>query len=165
MKTKTPRFLNVGLQGDFAEMRFLVDATAHGLFLSRPFGNSMPYDFVADNLRRFLRIQVKSVSTRRLRTYYLKINSKRRLKLRAAQDPAAGCWIKQYMIGLGHGHRVRAYRPSEIDFVAALVIPENTWYIIPVRAIGRRTAIGVFPQIPNSRGMFERYKEAWHLLQ
>ncbi len=152
-------------QGEYAEMRFQVAAAEHGLFLSKPYGDSMPYDFIADNLKCFLKIQVKSVAVRHRGQYHVKVNSQRRRRLSAPRRAVVRFLENRYMISICHKHKYRAYKPPEIDFVAALVIPESVWYIVPVRAVGRRTAISVFPHNPESRGMFESYKEAWYLLQ
>lgn len=56
------------------------------------------------------------------------------------------------------------YRPCEIDFIAAYVIPEDTWYIIPVRAV--RSASLLFRRKKDRHpGLYDQYKEAWHLLR
>jgi hypothetical protein len=139
-------FTNTKQQGDYAEMRFQVEGTEHGLFPSKPYGDSMPYDFIGDNGRCLVKIQVKSVIKFRGGRYTVRTH---RCPERSTHNPG----------------KFRAYRPSDTDFIAALVIPENVWYIIPLRALEGRTAIFVYPQNLHSRGMFERYKEAWHLLE
>ncbi len=160
-----PRIVNAKRQGEYAEMKFQVEGFEHGLALSKPFGESMPYDYIADNGKRLLKIQIKSVSAHRQRAYKVGLHaaSKLRWRVPGKRVQARRHWI--YPIAMHQGHRVRGYQPSEIDFVAALVIPEEVWYIIPVRAIKGRVVICVFPNNPDSKGMFERYKEAWHLLQ
>ncbi len=63
------------------------------------------------------------------------------------------------------GRRVnRAYRKTEVDFIVAFIVPENAWYVIPVAAVQHTPAIAVFPHVDRSRGKYERFREAWHLL-
>ncbi len=88
--------------------------------------------------RRWSRVQVKSASTRHSRGYHV-----------SCFRPA--------------GHR--AYRADELDFLAAYVVPEQAWYLLPVRAFAPRKTIVLFPRRrPTRGGRFERFKEAWHLL-
>jgi hypothetical protein len=49
------------------------------------------------------------------------------------------------------------------DFLVAYVPPADAWYIIPARKLSARAA-RLYPDIPGSRGRFEKYRDAWHLL-
>ena len=125
-------------RGELAEIRFLLEAAARGLVVAKPWGDNLPYDFVVGGGRRWLRVQVKSASTRHSRGYHL-----------SCFRPA--------------GHR--AYRTDELDILAAYVVPEQTWYLLPVRAFAPRKTLVLFPgQQPTRGGRFERFKEAWDLL-
>ncbi len=125
-------------RGELAEIRFLLEAAARGLVVAKPWGDNLPFDFVVGRGRRWFRVQVKSASTRHCRGYHV-----------SCFRPA--------------GHR--AYRADEMDFLAACVVPERTWYVIPVRALASRKTIVLFPsRRPTRGGRFERFKEAWHLL-
>ena len=125
-------------RGELAEIRFLLEAAARGLVVTKPWGDNLPYDFVVGRGRRWSRVQVKSASTRHSRGYHV-----------SCFRPA--------------GHR--AYRADELDFLAAYVVPEGTWYVIPVRALASRKTIVLFPsRRPTRGGKFETYKEAWDLL-
>jgi len=127
------------VQGELVEIRFLLQAASHGLEVAKPWGDSLPYDFVVGRRGRFHRVQVKSTSTRHCRGYHV-----------SCFRPAGN----------------RPYKKSELDFLAAYVVPEETWYVIPVRAFAPRKTITVFPhQLPTRGGRFERFREAWHLLQ
>ena len=55
------------------------------------------------------------------------------------------------------------YSPDQIDFLAAYVIPTDTWYILPIEATNAQPDILLTPH--NARSKYEKYKEAWHLLQ
>jgi hypothetical protein len=62
-----------------------------------------------------------------------------------------------------HGRAV-PYLASEIDFLAAYIVPEDTWYIIPVAAI--RGSSLLFRRRRDRRpGLYDVYREAWHLLR
>jgi hypothetical protein len=49
--------------------------------------------------------------------------------------------------------------------VAAYVIPEDVWYIIPARVVvhGKRTGIPLYTSDPTAK--YAAYKEAWDLLR
>jgi hypothetical protein len=53
----------------------------------------------------------------------------------------------------------KPYQRGEFDFVAAYVIPEDVWYIIPARVVvhGKRTGIPLYTSSPT--GKYEAYKE------
>jgi len=57
----------------------------------------------------------------------------------------------------------KAYRRGSFDFVAAYVVPENVWYIIPVRDIRGRECMSLCSK--STRNENEKYREAWHLLR
>jgi hypothetical protein len=99
----------------------------------KPHGDSAPYDVVVDNGRRLLRVQVKSVAKRHRDSY--EINAGR------------GRFIK------------RAYTCAEIDFLAAWIVPDDTWFIIPVAALRCRKTLRL-----SRSGHFLGYREAWTLL-
>jgi hypothetical protein len=87
---------------------------------------------------RFLRVQIKSTISRGSEGGYI-------------------CGVRPNTTG-------RPYDRGEFDFLAAYIISEDVWYIIPARLIIRRTttAIRLYPSRPNSK--YAPYKEAWHLL-
>jgi hypothetical protein len=62
-----------------------------------------------------------------------------------------------------HGRAV-PYLPSEIDFFVAYIIPEDTWYVIPIHAI-RGTSLLFRRKRDRKPGLYDRYREAWHLLR
>ena len=125
-------------QGELAEILFVAKATSQGLVVAKPWGDSLPYDFVVGRKGHWHAVQVKSTTVRHNWGY-------RVMCLRAAGR--------------------KSYRRGDMDFLAAYVIPEQTWYVIPVRAFVPRTAIVLFPNHPpGARRRYERYREAWHLL-
>ena len=70
-----------------------------------------------------------------------------------------------YICGVRPNPKGKPYQPGEFDFLAAYVITEDVWYIIPARLIIRRNtvAIRLYPSKPTSK--YAPYKEAWHLLR
>jgi hypothetical protein len=55
------------------------------------------------------------------------------------------------------------YDKHEIDFLAAYIVPERLWYIIPVEAFSPTVSLWFFPR-RGSRGRYEKYRRAWRLL-
>jgi hypothetical protein len=45
------------LRGEWAELRFMTRAAEHGLMVSKPWGDSAPYDLMVEHHGRVLRIQ------------------------------------------------------------------------------------------------------------
>jgi hypothetical protein len=52
--------------------------------------------------------------------------------------------------------------PEAIDFLIALVVPEDAWYVIPVEAFAPRIHLWLYPR--EHAGKYQRYREAWKLL-
>jgi hypothetical protein len=126
-------------RGELTEIRFLLMAASCGLIVCKPWGECQPFDFIVycKRSQRFYRVQVKSCTNRCKGGY--SVATKRSLG--------------------------RSYTARHTDFVAAYVIPEDAWYIIPVRALGGRKSIYVYPRNPQSRGMFNKFRDAWQLLR
>ena len=120
-------------RGEWAEMCFMAQAAAHGLCVSKPYGDSAQYDFAIEHEGHFLRVQVKSTKYMRFGSYICRVHSSS-----------------------------RPYRPGQIDFVAAYVIPTNTWYIIPAAALHGQVQVCLSPHCLTAK--YECYREAWHLL-
>jgi len=125
-------------QGEWVELQFLARATGQGFTVSRPWGDSTPYDFVVECNRAFHRVQVKSTTKFR--------------------DTAYECAIND-IVGRTHRHR---YAPGDFDFYAIYLVREDLWYVIPASAVERKRAIGLNPRYRKSR--YISYLEAWHLL-
>jgi hypothetical protein len=63
------------------------------------------------------------------------------------------------------GGRAVPYLPGEIDFLAAYIIPEDTWYIIPLSAFLGSTSLLFRRHDDPKPGIYDEFKEAWHLLR
>ena len=132
------RELSTKRRGELAELAFLHKATALGFRLSKPYGDSDRYDFITDSGNRLYRVQVKC-TTQFLNGHY-HLNTHRRI----------------------HGKAV-PYTLDEIDFFGALVIPENSWFLIPLSHVLGITSL-LLPQRKARKHPYQRYREAWPLL-
>jgi hypothetical protein len=55
------------------------------------------------------------------------------------------------------------YKKGSFEFVAAYVIPENVWFIIPEKKVRGKWSVGLYPKLERSK--YWEYKEAWDLLR
>ncbi len=122
------------LRGEWAESVFVARANEEGLAVSRPWGDSKSFDFVVGRPGRFVGVQVKSTAFELSGGY--------------------SCSVK---------HNNQAYPRGSFDFVAAYVIPEDMWYIVPAGKLGKRTTMIIGSDA--KQAMYEEYREAWHLLR
>jgi hypothetical protein len=133
MKNKGMYIRHPKARGAWAEMCFMTRATELGFLVTKPWRDA-PYDLLTDHRAHYNRVQVKCTIFRRGNSYKCHLDS--------------------------NGH---PYRPNQLDFFAAYVIPTNTWYILPIRATNHQPDILLTPTGKNSK--YEKYKEAWHLLK
>ncbi len=121
-------------RGEAGEAAFLAKASSLGFRVSKPWGDSDPYDFVVNCGHGFLRVQVKTATS-----YY---QSRYRVK---------------------GERRAAPYTKKDIDFLTAHVVPENLWYVVPVESLAPRCMLRFNPH-GSGKSKFERYREAWCLL-
>jgi hypothetical protein len=131
------RFRNKAEQGEWAEIRFVARAAEQRFRVSKPWGNTAPYDLMVEWDGAIYRVQVKS-TTRRV---------------------SSGA----YPCSMPSGKRL-THILQEIDFVAAYVIPLDLWYIIPAGVVKKRKG-DVLLAPWKRRSQYERYLEAWYLLR
>ena len=126
--------------GELAELAFMCKAASLGFGVAKPYGDSDRFDFIVSWDGRLCRVQVKST-----RTAY-----------RGAYEIGAhGCW---------GGSDI--YTKDEIDLIAAYVVPEDTWYLIPIEATRGRKRLCLHPNVPRRACYkYEKYREAWWLLK
>ncbi|HXM23250.1 MAG TPA: group I intron-associated PD-(D/E)XK endonuclease [Terriglobales bacterium] len=126
--------------GELAELAFMCKAASLGFGVAKPYGDSDRFDFIVSWDGRLCRVQVKST-----RTAY-----------RGAYEIGAhGCW---------GGSDV--YTKDEIDLIAAYVVPEDTWYVIPIEATRGRKRLCLHPNVPRRACYkYEKYREAWWLMK
>jgi len=129
-------------KGNLAELAFLHKASSLGFGVAKPYGDDEHYDFVLDSGERFWRVQVKSTSY--------------------AEADRSG-----YVVNAWHnckGRNVTGYKTEEIDFLAAYLVPVNTWYIVPVNQLASLRSLRLYPAGCKWGGCFEAFREAWHLM-
>jgi hypothetical protein len=133
--------------GDISEMQFMIEASNRGFGVAKPIGDNERYDVLLDRgRRRIWRVQVRGSG-------YVSHNG---FSVRT-------CWRTC-------GKRM-PYTSKQIDFLAAVFCGQRNhgqqfWYLIPVRALGSRLSITLYPfgTRHDRHPRFEKYREAWNLL-
>ncbi len=127
-------------RGQWVELLFMARAAREGLKVARPHGDAR-YDVIVESPTGLHRVQVKSTLFKRRGCYeclcfWSRVSPKRK--------------AKQYLA-------------SQIDFVAAYVVPEDSWFIIPASEI-RTTTLFLPTKERVERSRYGRYWEAWERL-
>lgn len=126
---------NCKTRGEWTELVFMQRAIEHGLRFGKPWGEPKGYDFAVERGGKFVSVQVKSTM---------------------CEKPEGGysCCLKDSK---------GKYRGNPFEFLAAYVIPDDTWFIIPGRKVRGLTNVSLYPH--SQRAKYTPYKEAWHLLR
>ncbi len=69
MKTTGATIKQPKQRGLRAELRFVARAAQHGFSISKPLGDSRPYDFIVKHAGKFVRVQVKSTVCQKRKSY------------------------------------------------------------------------------------------------
>lgn len=117
--------------GEVAEARFLAKASSLGFGVAKPWGDER-YDFVLDSGYCFWRVQVKSTRGR-----------------------ASG----RYLVTVAGGG-LAPYDETEIDFLVTYLVPEDAWYVIPIRMLKGRRNLNFYP-LGRGSSRWEKYREGW----
>jgi PD-(D/E)XK nuclease superfamily protein len=135
-------------RGEISELAFALAAARHGFGIAKPYGDSERYDIILDPSHlapharpRLVRVQVKSTAH----------------MLHGMHQVA----IKRTIKGGGYA----AYKLTEVDFIAAYIIPEDAWFIFPLAHILGLTVLLLKPKGRRWRHAYDRYREAWQLLR
>ena len=137
VKKRKPRLIqDKKKRGEWAESVFLARASEEGLAASKPWGDSRSYDCVVGRPGKFVAVQVKCTI--------------------AKLENGAG-----YICSTCSSHK--PYRKGSFDYLAAYVIPEDAWYIIPGREIFGLKSISL--GTVGAEAKYEHYREAWSLLR
>ena len=134
-KSAGAKIKNCKLRGEWTELCFMLRAMEQGLCFSKPWGEIKGYDFAVERGGRFVRVQVKSTICRK-------------------PEGGFSCTLKD-----SHGK----YRGNPFDFLAAYVMPDDTWFIIPGRKVRGMSNVSLYPH--SKRAKYTPYQEAWHLLR
>jgi hypothetical protein len=138
------RFSSFKQRGEWVELQFMAQAAQRRFAISKPWGDTQAYDVGIEHGSNFLRVQVKSTTSRSGAGYR--------------------CMFKPNYL------KKRDYSLKEIDLFAAYVIPEDAWYLIPaVLLLGerRKTMAMLSPVRPPAKKAsyrYECYREDWSLL-
>jgi PD-(D/E)XK nuclease superfamily protein len=138
MKSKN-HLKNCKRRGEWSELQFMARAAKNGLRLAKPWGDSSRYDVVVETGGHFVRVQVKSTANR---------------------QPNGG-----YVCGVHPCPRSELYKRGDFDFLAAYVIPEDVWFIIPAGVIVCRKKTSVTLYANDLASDWAVYREAWDLLR
>ena len=141
-ETFSPASLTNRQRGNFAELAFMRKAASLGLSVAKPWGEGERYDIIVRVENVCWRVQVKSV---------------------LAKSPSKPHYRIKTSRGGGVRSRIIFYSSTEIDFLAAYIIPEDTWYIFPATVIEPRRVMCLTPG--SKRSKFEEYREAWKLMK
>jgi hypothetical protein len=141
-KTARQQELNTKRRGELSELAFAHKAATEGFGVAKPYGDSERFDFILVSRNwpdgdKLWRVQVKSTASLINGFYHI--------------SPA------RHSCG-----SVIAYTPAEVDFVIAHIIPDDSWFIFPIR--DTPTCLALRPK-RHRRGIHEPYREAWHLLR
>ncbi len=135
-KRKTKIIQDKKKRGEWAESVFLARASEEGLAASKPWGDSRSFDCVVGRPGKFVAVQVKCTI--------------------AKLEKGDG-----YICSVCSSHK--PYPPGSFDFVAAYVILEDAWYIIPEKLIRGLKSISLCTV--GAEAKYEHYREAWGLLR
>jgi hypothetical protein len=105
-------------RGEWAELRFMQHAIELGFRVTKPWGETAPYDVATDHHGLFRRVQVKC-------TLYQRGDS--------------------YVCTICSSHVI--YTPDQLDFFAAYVIPIDLWYILPIRSTNHQPTVVLSPHL------------------
>jgi len=138
------RFTSMKERGEWVELQFMAAAAQRRFAVSKPWGDTKPYDVGIEHKGNYLRVQVKSTTMR----------------------SGAG-----YLCQFHPNHRKKVdYSLDQIDLFAAYVIPQNAWYLIPaVLLLGKRrktiaTLCPLTPPAKKASYCYEGYRENWIML-
>jgi PD-(D/E)XK endonuclease len=121
-------------RGEWVELKFMAEAAERDLPAAKPFGDSENFDVVVGRPGRFVGVQVKC-------TVFRSKNG------------------EGYICSTCSSHNL--YREGAFDFLAAYVVPEDVWFILPAKEIAGMRSVSLCT--PDSK--WEKYREGWELLR
>ena len=125
------------LQGDRAELMFMLYCQEKGYIISKPFGDNAKYDLIVDDGVTLNRVQIKSTS-------------------RKDTGKRTDCY--NCLVCSGCNSKTK-YTKKDVDEIAIYVIPEKTWYRIPVEQVTGKT-VKLYPHRESCSHKYEVYKVA-----
>ncbi|MFZ0297262.1 MAG: group I intron-associated PD-(D/E)XK endonuclease [Candidatus Sulfotelmatobacter sp.] len=184
--TKTPfeREQTTKRRGEISELAFALAAARQGFGISRPYGDSERYDIILDcpkndpshlksvipteAERKRARQSVISTEAERKRAKWRDLlpapTRPRLVRVQVKSSTQLQCGLYRVNAHRRINGRAVPYTLAEIDFFAAYVIPEDSWFIFPLTHILGATAVTLSPKRRRKRHINNPYREAWHLL-
>ena len=130
--------------GLIGEADFRTNCLLHDLKVADPCGAYDAFDTLVGKLRPFWRAQIKTTANlSRHKAYHVGVA--RRTRIRGIRGTAV-------------------YSPDEVDFICIYLVPEDTWYIVPIEVVDGRLALTIHAHDHPKIGPWVPYREAWHLL-
>jgi hypothetical protein len=144
-KTARRRWNTTKCRRELSEYAFAYKAASLGFGVARPYSEGERFDFILISRGwpegdKLWRIQVKSTHAFLGDMYRV-----------MAQRRCAGRWV--------------TYLPSEIDFIVAHVVPEDSWFVVPIRDVLGKMNLFFSPKGRTQNRKLDGYREAWHLLR
>jgi hypothetical protein len=162
--TPFARELSTKRRGEISELAFALAAARYGFGISKPFGDSERYDVILDPSH--LPSVIPTEQPKRAKSRPLPFDSPRprlvRVQVKSSTQLIDGCYrinAARHVYG-----RVVPYKLSEIDFIVAYIIPEDSWFILPLPHVLGLTNLAFRPKDSRAAGTYDDYREAWHLL-
>lgn len=182
LRSQTPfeRELTTKRRGEISELAFALAAARNGFGVSKPFGDSERYDIILDPLKDdplksdllksdLLKNDPPPHRARKkypLRASYSPLGTRPRL-IRVQVKSSTQLVNGLYRINSGRrlNGRVVPYTLAEIDFIVAYIIPEDSWFILPLPHILGQVTLMFRPIRSRIPGIYDAYREAWHHLR
>jgi hypothetical protein len=151
--------------GEISELVFALAAARRHFGVSRPYGDSERYDLILDPSHIAPAIPTRADRQRTNWISQLVVPTRPRL-IRVQVKGTTQLLNGLYRVNTGRRLNGRAvpYTLAEIDFIAAYVIPEDSWFILPLAHILGQTAVLLSPKRRRKPSLYDPYREAWHLL-
>ena len=133
--------------GSLYEQIFFAEALKHGLEVFPPLGDYLPIDcLVMNSAGRVFKVQIKGTSKV---TICPKNKGSGRYKITAS----CGSLKKQPL------------DCTKVDVLAAFIEDLELWYLIPCMSLDNALTLGLYPNIPDSKGKHEKFRENWDLFK
>jgi hypothetical protein len=127
--------------GEMGEAAFILKAEGVGFRVSKPWSQNNRYDFILDSGKRLYRMQLKCTASICQRAYQI------------------------HPLCSSNGNKNKVYKPDEIDFLVAYILPRDVWYLVPAALLQEMKSLRFYPDIVCKHPKWEIYREAWHLLR
>lgn len=138
--------LDTKLKGDIAEYKVVIEALFHGINVSMPVGDRLPYDMIFDVRGKLLKIQVKA----------------------AWLDSRSGDYVVDTRISKTNRakHKYVKYKNSDFDFAIVVIIAKNIFYVFPSSVFNSyRSGIKLgLTKNKQRKPKALKYKDAWFLI-